>query len=178
MPKLEFYAAGADHRAVLDAVHELDLFRVFEDYSEPGSDLREFLSPEEVPSGGAGVGLMLYPIGAGPEPVAQRIELRPGPAFRYRCIGWGLIQLRLESPDTENIWRSYTNHNTEKRAHRWADVTPDEAGNPSDWDWTAVTSASSTLNRAIRKLGVSMRGPYPVLPHAAELIAGGLGYER
>jgi hypothetical protein len=70
MPKLEFYAAGPDQRAVLDVVHELDLFRVFEDYSRPGTDLREFLSPDEVPTGEAGVGLMLYPIGAGPEPVA------------------------------------------------------------------------------------------------------------
>ena len=179
MPKLEFYAAGPDLRAVLDAVHELDLFRVYEEYSEPGTDLREFLSPDEIPIGESAVCLMLYPIGAGPAPVAQRIELEPGPAFRYRCIGWGLIQLRLEPPGSEDLWRSFTYHNTEKRARRWADAEPDEAGDPSAWDWPAVTLASSTLNQAIRALGISkLDGRYPVLPRAAWLITSGLRYER
>jgi hypothetical protein len=108
----------------------------------------------------------------------QRIELQPGPAFRYRCIGWGLIQLRLELLDGDGLWRSYTDHLTEKRAHKWPDVLPDALGKPSDWDWPAVTLASSTLNRAIRRMGVTRLGVYPVLPQAAALIAGGLQYER
>ena len=42
---------------MIDAVYELGLFRVFEDYSRPSADLWS------------------------------------GPSFRYRCVGWGLIQL-------------------------------------------------------------------------------------
>ncbi|WP_410790024.1 hypothetical protein [Kribbella sp. C-35] len=41
MPNLDFYAVDEDHTAVLDAVFRLD-FRVFEMYSDEGTELREF----------------------------------------------------------------------------------------------------------------------------------------
>lgn len=185
MPLLEFYAVGADQRAVLDAVYGLGLFRVFEDYSQPDSNLREFLEAQDVPAGPEGANLMLYTVGAGPEPTAQRIDLQPsawpGATFRHRCIGWGLIQLRFQDVvDGDHLRRSYTNHNTEKRAHKWADVTPPDlgVGDPSEWDWPAVTRASNALIRFIRKVAVTKIGAHPVLPHAAELIANGQPYER
>jgi hypothetical protein len=52
VPNLDFYAVGADHDAVLDAVFELGVFRVFEEYAEPGEELREFTAPDEVQATG------------------------------------------------------------------------------------------------------------------------------
>ena len=74
MPNLEFCALGDDQAAVLDAVFRLGAFRVFEAYSEPDSELREFGAPSEVPDDPHGPYLMLYVVGSGPEPSAKRID--------------------------------------------------------------------------------------------------------
>jgi hypothetical protein len=175
VPNLDFYAAGADRIAVLTAVFDLGLFRIFESYSEPESRLREFHAVEEVPDGPSGRHLGLYVLGSGPEPTVRRIDLRPGApgdaTFRYRCEGWGLIQLYFGGifEDHELRW-SHTNHNTEKRAAKWADALP-ELGDPGRWDWEAVTRASGRLNRVIRRMAVSKVGSHPVLPQAAQVIA-------
>jgi hypothetical protein len=121
VPNLDFYAAGADRIAVLTAVFGLGLFRVSESYSEPDRRLREFHAVEEVPDGPSGQHLELYVLGSGPEPRISRIDLRPGvpgdATFRYRCEGWGLIQLYFGGIFREHELRwSHTNHNTEKRA--------------------------------------------------------------
>ena len=50
MPNLDFYAAGEDWPAVIEAVFELGLFRVFEAYSVPGHEVREFRAASEVPA--------------------------------------------------------------------------------------------------------------------------------
>lgn len=182
VPSLTFYAAGEDRSAVLDAAFGLGVFRVFEAYSEPDRELREFHAPEEVPDTPAGWHLMLHTAGAGPDPAARRIDLRPGAlgdaTFRYQCEGWGLIQLHFGRVFGErDLCWSHTNHNTEKRAVNWAPVYPG-LGTPASWDFAAVTRASGRLNRAIRKLAVRTLGPRPVLPVAERHIAdAGLRYE-
>ena len=50
-------------------------------------------------------------------------------------------------------------------------MTGPELGEPEQWDWAAVTSASGRLNRAIRRMAVSKIGSHPVLPQAAQVIA-------
>jgi hypothetical protein len=182
VPNLDFYAIGADHTAVLDAVFELGVFRVFEEYSEPNEELREFTTCGQVPTTRPPL-LALYVVGSGPEPVADRINLRPGhilgdATFRYRCEGWGLIQLVFGSAadDGTGLARSHTNHNTAQRALKWSKVTP-TAGDPERWDWTLISRTSNKLNRLIRRMAVRKIGPWPVLPEAARLIAdGGLRY--
>lgn len=181
MPNLDFYAADGDWRAVVGAVFETGLFRVFEADSQPGADLREFSAAADVPDCRQGRSLMLFVSGSGPEPLASRIDLESDGSdaadFRYTCEGWGLIQLDYGGPWRGELRRSRTNHNTAKRADAWAATYP-ELGDPADWDWSAVTKASSRLNRAIRRLAVDTIGPRPVLPHAAELMArGGLRHE-
>jgi SMI1 / KNR4 family (SUKH-1) len=177
VPNLDFYAIGADHATVLDVVFGMRTLRVFEEYSAPEEDMREFTAPDEVPAAGVQRFLVLYVVGSGPEPVARRIDLRPGnilggAAFRYRCEGWGLIQLALGSlvDGGGELRRSHTNHNTEKRARNWAQAAAPDAGDPGQWDWTGITRASSKLNRLIRGMAVRKIGPWPVLPEAARLI--------
>lgn len=174
VPNLDFYAVADDQGAVLEAIFGLNLFRVFEAYSEPDSQLREFVAAEEVPLTSRGAHLMLYAVESGPEPTAHRIELRPGglgdATFRFQCQGWGIIQLHFGDlfQGDELRW-SHTNHNTEKRAAKWAAVYP-ELGDPAAWEWAAVSRASSKLNRTIRSMAVGRIGSHPVLPQAAELI--------
>lgn len=148
---------------------------MFEAHSEPDRRLREFRTAAEVPDGTSGRHLMLYAIGSGPEPVASRIRLEPGAlgdaTFRYSCEGWGLVQLLYGGPvDGQELRWSHTNHNTEKRASRWAETYP-EFGDPSRWDRPAVTRASGALNRAIRRMAVNKIGSRPVLAHAGQFIA-------
>jgi cell wall assembly regulator SMI1 len=183
VPNLDFYAFGADHRAVLDVVFGLGVFRAFEEYSEPGEELREFTAPDEVLVARAQQFVMLYVVGSGPEPVARRIDLRRGSVlgdatFRYRLRGWGLIQLDLGSlaDDGGELLRSHTNHNTEKRALKWWELNPD-TGDPGEWDWTLIKHTSSKLNRLIQGMAARKIGPWPVLPEAAQFIADhGLRY--
>jgi hypothetical protein len=174
VPNLDFYAAGDDKTAVLSAVFELGLFRVLEACSEPDRTLREFHAATEVPRGPGGRLLELYVPGSGPEPVDTRIDLKPGAlgdaTFRYRCDGWGLIQLHFGVFSNQQLAWSHTNHNTEKRASAWA-RTVQRLGDPAEWDWAAVTSASGRLNRVIRRMAVSKIGSHPVLPQAAQVIA-------
>jgi hypothetical protein len=174
VPSLTFYAADDDWSAILEAVLDLSLFRVFESYSKPDCELREFQAAKDVPDDPSGRMLALYAVGSGPEPLAHRIDLVSGAlgdaTFRYRCAGYGLIQLYHGGMvGTQELRWSHTNHNTEKRALRWADTTA-ELEEVARWDWAAVTSASAKLNRAVRRMAVSKISSRPVLPHAAQLI--------
>jgi hypothetical protein len=182
VPNLDFYAAEEDWYAVLETVFGLGVFRVFEAYSEPDRELREFHTPVELLDGYQGRDLALFVAGSGPNPLASRIDLLPGAlgnaTFRYTCEGWGLIQLRHGgSVGMEELQWSHTNHNTEKRARAWA-ATLERLSDPGDWNWAAITKASGQLNRAIRRMAVSKIGAHPVLPQAAQVIAhAGLQYE-
>jgi hypothetical protein len=182
VPNLDFYADGDDWSAILGAVFDLGLFRVFEFDSEPDRELREFHAATEVPGDRRGWHLALFVTGSGPGPVARRIDLLPGAlgdaTFRYSCEGWGLIQLWHGGPiGTQELPCSHTNHNTEKRAAAWYATLP-RLGDPAEWSWPAVTSASGRLNRAIRRMAVDKIGSHPVLPHAARFIEdAGLRYE-
>lgn len=182
MPNLDFYAVDHDRTSVLDAVFELGLFRVFEAFSEPDCELREFKAARQILVGERAVDLMLYADASGPEPSVHRIDLRPGAlgdaTVRYQSQGWGLIQLYFGGLFKGEVLRwSHTNHNTEKRAAKWLDTLP-ELGDPAAWDWPTVTRASSKLNRVIRAMAVAKVGSHPVLPEAAELMKRrGLKYE-
>ena len=65
--------------------------------------------------------------------------------------------------EAQELRWSHANHNSEKRASAWA-TSVDRLGDPAAWDWPAVTSASSKLNRAIRRMAVGKIRSHPVLP--------------
>lgn len=182
VPNLGFYAVDEDWFAVLEAVFDLGLFRVFEAGSEPDRELREFHTIHEAVNGPGGRHLMLFVVGSGPEPMARRIAFLPGVAgdarFRYTCEGWGLVSLHYGGPTgMQQLRWSRASHNTQKRAAAWAASTP-RFGDPAAWNWPTITSVSGKLNRVIRRMAVDKISSHPVLPHAAQFIAhGGLRYE-
>ncbi|ODB99862.1 hypothetical protein A3197_05555 [Candidatus Thiodiazotropha endoloripes] len=185
MPNCDFYAVGGDLQKVLEFVFEELGCRVFELSSKPDTELREFRSAEEVMTlGGFGecignahsVYLQLWAQSASGEVEIRKISLNPkacnGATFRYQIQGWGLIQLYLGGISKAGIIHSHTNHNSEKRAEKWAS-TYDELGAVSSWDWKVVNQVSSKLNRYIRKISVLKLNSRPVLPEAGRDLEAG-----
>ena len=96
MPNCDFFAIGEDHAKVLGFVFDELPVRVFESFSETGSDLREFRSVREILddpplwcNGGAAL-LELWPTGASTNVVTSRINMgqigEKGP-YRFHLEG-------------------------------------------------------------------------------------------
>jgi len=186
MPNCDFYATLADHEPLLEWLFAENTCAVYELSSIGENPLRRFASAAEVlhefeRTYTTGlpwhtVHLQLHANNSGPTPEPRRININPdaqarcGFRYRYAMEGWGLVQLYLSIPTTRNNKRylanSHTNHNSQKRAERWAtntDIMPDV---PDAWDFKKVASFSSRLNREIRKRAVAKINSRPVLAGA------------
>ncbi|MCP4371772.1 MAG: hypothetical protein GY797_27185 [Deltaproteobacteria bacterium] len=186
MPNCDFYAVGNDIDRIFEFVfNDLDC-RIFESYSPFEMDIVEFKSLDDLnrryslgmcKKRNYSALLQMWPINASSKVFFKRIELDPkkcnGATFRYRMNGWGLIQLYVGGISELGIIHSHTNHNSEKRAHKWAG-TYDDMGSPEEWDWKEVTRISSKLNRQIRKLSVNKIGSKPILQYAEKQLSNGL----
>jgi len=187
MPNCDFYAAGTDHKTILEFLLSPIECDIYELYSRVGQSLRQFQSLTDFEehfaisnwAEGANetIRLNVYPHGAKGKLLKRRIQLDPkrchGATFRYRADGWGLVQLYLEHPHNGRLRDSHTNHNSPKRAAAWA-RTFHEMGDPGKWDWERVTAFSRRLNRFIRSLAVSNKGSRVILPFAAECAKSGI----
>jgi hypothetical protein len=183
MPNLDFYAIGTDLDVVIDVAFAQTGCRIFESYSRPDHDIIEFtsadqlrakLSPEPIPGSAHQLTLQIV-VPEGPFEI-RRFAVNPdvcdGHAFRHSIEGWGLIQFYLGGSGIHGVINSHTNHNSMARARAWEPVHADLR--PVDqWDWKAVGSVSSRINRMIHKLAVGKIGGRPVLPAAAAIIAAG-----
>lgn len=168
MPNCDFYAAGPDHRAVLELVFAqggCDVYpsggtspiRTFDELKERYgiTDWQDRTTED--------IFLELYVHGAGGQLLrSERIQ------------GWGLIQLQLEGVRKGRLFNSHTNHNTEKRATHFYQAAYKELGPPDQWNWDVVASYSRRLNRQIRGLAVAKQDSRVVLPFAATLPERGI----
>ena len=182
MPNCDFYAAGTDHKAVLEFILSQGNSDIYELSSRFDKKLRQFqslaafeehFSIADWETGAAEtIHLQLYPHGAGGSFSSRRIDLNPsrcaGATFRYEAQGWGLVQLYLEPPRNGWLGVSHTNHNSPQRAAAWSDTIRD-LGDPSAWNWQLVGSFSRCLNRFIHSIAVAKAGSRVILPYAAEL---------
>ena len=175
VPNCDFYALPADLLPIFDFVFAQPGWQLIEAYSEFDSPLREFRSTSDVVAahGKAGVlerapHLFLYSDSLGGKWTVNRIELEPatGGAFRFTSKGWGLVHLYFAFPHNSRLPASHTNHNSEKRAWKWADTSADLMGTPSAWDWAEVTRISRKLNRFIQSIAAGKEASRPVLPEA------------
>ncbi len=187
MPNCDFYAAGEDHRAVLEFLLHNRSCRILESYSRYEQKVREFESLGDFcehfqfhdwEAGASETMLLqLYPVSAKGTLVIERIKLSPkhcdGATFRYCATGWGLVQLYLEPVREGRLRPSHTNHNSEKRAAAWQQTCPN-LGSTADWDWRAITSFSRRLNHYIRKLSIGKRDSRVVLPQAHRKFGSGV----
>ena len=181
MPNCEWYGTIEDNYPILDFIFLEGKCEVYENASDYGKLLKRFHSTEEVmnefyknyPNGSKwhSVFLQLYVIGSGPAFSARRIELRPdkcgGATHRFSADGWGLIQFYLHREFDSRLEASHSNHNSKKRAEKWA--TCNDMGEPSAWDFESINSFSSRLNRFIRKHHSAKMGSRVVLLGALKL---------
>lgn len=177
---LDFFAAEADLRAVLDFLFSSTDARVFESYSEYDADLREFCSTDELaaafplgtdPHGNGGVVLLqLWSPSVMRDLTIRRFALNPaacdGHTFRHNIEGGGLMQLYLGGVCGRVVTKSHFGHQSQVRARAW-DV--DDGVN-----WGALKTLSNRIQYHIRsRLAAGKAGSRPVLPQALELARAG-----
>ena len=180
MPNCDFYAADDDHRLIIEFVLAETSCRVFELSSEANEKLRKFRSFAELQSAKRkGVWpplLNLWSVSANPKVKVEKTKFaatKTRPAWtREELQGWGPIQLYLESPREGELRPSHTNHNSKKRAERWAPTYPEQPS-VGGWDFATVNRESGRINRFIRKLAVGKVGSRVVLPGAQALFVAG-----
>jgi hypothetical protein len=177
---LDFFAAEADQRALLDFLFSSTDVRVFESYSEFDADLREFRSTEELgvtfPIGtdehgnGFAVLLQLWSPSVMSKLTITRFTLDPsacdGHTFRHRIDGGGLMQLYLGGVCGRVVTKSHFGHQSQIRAQKW------------DLDcginWAALRQISNRIQYHIRKRLAAGKVPgCPVLSQAFELARAG-----
>jgi len=173
---LDFFAAEADQRAVLNFLFSSTDIRVFESYSQCGADLREFRSTEELaaafplgtdPHGnGSAVLLQLWSPSVMRDLTITRFALDPahcdGHTFRHRIDGGGLMQLYLGGVCDRVVTKSHYGHQSQVRAQTWE---LDEGV-----DWKSLMTLSNRIQYHVRKrLAAGKAASMPVLPQALEL---------
>ena len=189
MPNCDYFAAGTDHKAVLEFVlshGDADVYELASRFDRPLrqfrsiADFEEHFSISDWSRGGTeDILLQLHPHGANGRFVALRTDFDPedgdGAKFQFSAEGWGLVQLYLAMPRAGRLGNSHTNHNSFKRAAAWAGSHP-ELGDPAAWDWECVTAFSRRLNRFIRNQAIAKTGSRVILPQAAKLQAEGIKF--
>jgi hypothetical protein len=83
----------------------------------------------------------------------QRIELKPescnGYKFRFRQVGWGLIQFQCNFK-TFPVIECRIAVNSEARSGNWSQTFP-ELKDPNLWDWEVLNKKAGRLIRLLRK---------------------------
>ncbi|HKB40864.1 MAG TPA: hypothetical protein VKD72_30840 [Gemmataceae bacterium] len=177
---LDFFAAEADQRAVLDFLFSSTDVRVFESYSEYDADLREFRSTDEL---AAAFPLGIDPYGNGKVILLQlwspsvmrdltirRFALDPahcdGHTFRHNIEGGALMQLYLGGVCERVVTISHFGHQSQRHAQAW--------GVDDGVNWEALKTLSNRIQYHIRKRLAAGKVPgRPVLPQALELARAG-----
>ena len=180
--KVNFFATETDQRALLDFLFESTDVRMFETYSEPDADLREFRSTDALAStfpigldphgNGHAICLALWSPAVRRKPTFRRFALDPakcdGHTFRHEIEGYGVMTLYLGGIFEQVITPSIFYHTSSIWAER-------EGRRGVDWD--ALKKLSARIKYHINKrlaAGAAGKVPrYAVLAEAARLAKAG-----
>lgn len=177
---VDFFAAEADQKALLDFLFSETDVRIFESYSEFDSELREFHSTEELvkvfPLGkdlhgnGNAVLLQLWSPSVMSRLSIERFSVNPescnGHTFRHRIDGGGLMQLYLGGVSGSVITMSHFGCQSETRAKKW--------GVEEGVNWESLERISGKIQYHLRKRMAAGEVPgRPVLPQAMQLARSG-----
>lgn len=184
MPNCDFYALGADLRAVIGFIFAQPAWRLVELASAPDHDLKEFSSEADflasypaLEAQNDALHFQLYCDSMGGGIRKQRITFRPGTvpgaSFRYDSCGWGLIQVYFGILRNGRLSPCHTNHNSERRAKNWEQHHHDTLGPVSAWNWAEVARMSRRLNRFVQGTSKAKEGSRPVMPSALQARASG-----
>lgn len=185
MANLDFYAAEQDVVQIASFLFD-NGFRPVESQSDVDRELREFACLEEMMAAyatemttpSAMLLLQLWHPRCKGSVAIERVILDPkvaGPDhFVDYAQGWGLIMLELCGLQERGLQMSNMRVQSEKRARAFSDTCA-KIPPPDQWDWQAVQRMSRMLAYHIRdRLAVAKVGSARVLPHAAQLTAGGI----
>jgi hypothetical protein len=177
---LNFFAAEADQRAVLDFLFSSTDVRVFESYSEYDAKLREFRSTDDLAAtfqlgadlhgNGDSILLQLWSPSVMRDLIITRFALNPrackGHTFRHRIEGGGLMQLYFGGICDRVVTKSHFGHQSEVRAEKW--------GVNKSVNWEALKTVSNRIHYHIgKRLSAGKARSMPVLPQALELAKAG-----
>jgi hypothetical protein len=177
---LDFFAADADQRAILDFLFSSTDVRLFESYSEPDAELREFPTTDDLaaafpvcsdPHGnGHAILLQLWSPSVMRDLSIRRFKLDPahcnGHTFRHNIEGGGLMQLYFGGVCDRVVTKSHFGHQSQVRAKTWE---VDDGVN-----WKALATLSNRIQYHVRKrLAAGKAGSMPVLPAALRLARAG-----
>jgi hypothetical protein len=177
---LDFFAAEADQRAVLDFLFSSTDVRVFESYSGYDSELREFRSTDELavafplgtdPHGnGSAILLQLWSPSVMRDLTITRFAINPaackGYTFRHCIDGGGLMQLYLGGVYDRVVTMSHFGHQSQVRARTW--------GVDDGVAWQSLKTLSNRIQYHLRKRLAGGKVPgRPVLSQALELARAG-----
>lgn len=177
---VDFFAAAGDQEAVLHFLFDSTDVRVFESYSEPEKELREFRSVAEVqsvfqlgedPKGqGNVILLMLWSPSAMAELLIERFALDPakcqGHTFRHKIGGGALMQLYFGGVAGTVVTKSHFGHQSQTRAENW--------GSNSGIDWLGLKRVSNQIVYHLRsRLAAGKARGRLVLPEAMRLAGAG-----
>lgn len=177
---VDFFAAEADQKALLDFLYSETDVRVFESYSKPDAELGEFRSTKELiasfPIGqdqqgnGNAVLLQLWSPSVMKRLNIERLSLDPtlcdGHTFRHRIDGGGLMQLYFGGVFGSVITMSHFGCQCETRARKW--------GVELGVNWQALKTVAGKVQYHLRKRMAAGKVPgRPVLSQAMEMARSG-----
>jgi hypothetical protein len=177
LTSLHFFAVREDHKAIIDFILEQTDARIFELYSVPGQDLRQFRSFDELAAAHevgidtrGSILLSLWSPSVMDTLEIEKIVFKPaprdGPKFKYTIEGFGLISLYLGGVFDRAIITSEYGHNSLERARKW--------GYKSGVNWDALKKLSNKIQYHIRnRLAVARVSGRPILAGAYELVRSG-----
>lgn len=180
MANLDFFAAEADQKSLLEYLFSSADVRIFESYSEFDQALREFHSLDELASvfpigtdhrgNGYAVSLQLWSPSIMNKLTITRFSVKPecceGHTFRHQIDGGGLMQLHLGGVHGRVLTGSHFGHQSQARARKW--------GVDRGVDWDALKTVSGRIQYHIRgRLAVAKVPGRPVLAQAYQLARSG-----
>lgn len=190
MPNLHWYGTEDDHAAVLSDIFALDVFEVFELYSEPGKPIRKFARVDEAlelfqaplldGTARSTIHLNLWVKGSAPEPGIVRFALNPkksgGHSWGERSSADGFVKFYLERFVAERLMHSQTNTPSEARMGAVEGIVRGPKG--TTLDVRLANRMSSKLNRMIKKRAVAKIAASPILPGADALWRDGVSFDH
>ncbi|UYZ62711.1 hypothetical protein [Hymenobacter weizhouensis] len=181
-----FYAGTTDKLHLLAYLFTETDLRMYDLSSAYSQEISEYSSADEVAqnvdlnSGGSfAATFQLWSPRFGAPPEFRRVELNPryckGHTFRYRTIGWGLIQLYFGGLQNGELAHSHIGHFNEKGALGQEAAGFSTVNQVAAWNWTEIHRTARQLKYLVHtKWAVYKFGSRGVLPGAAELEKQGM----
>ncbi|RAK18957.1 hypothetical protein B0I03_1221 [Flavobacterium aquaticum] len=174
----DFFANKEDKIEIIEFILKNTDLRIFDSYSEPESEIKEYKTIEDFNSKlnietEIDLHFQLWNKNFGRDIEFERIELNPkycnGKKYRFATRGFGLIQLYFGKLEKNVLSKSHIGHFNEKGAKKWENIG-NRNEQTEDWNWIEIAKNSRKLQYEIsKKLAVKKVNSYEILKGAESL---------